>query len=105
MILTLFFFFFITKSKNYYEPGVLLEATPLFLRGRGKAVYILSSSDPTLALLLMGFTEYDDYFFIIFIFGNKIFVYSLSMVFPLFSISIFVCIGYLVFCARIPYLL
>ncbi|MFS7976400.1 hypothetical protein Hanom_Chr10g00892011 [Helianthus anomalus] len=28
--------------------------------GRGKAVYILPSSDPTLALLLVGFTEYDD---------------------------------------------
>ena len=32
----------------------------LFLRGRGKAVYILPSSDPTFALLLVGFTEYDD---------------------------------------------
>ncbi|MFS7985210.1 hypothetical protein Hanom_Chr11g00995841 [Helianthus anomalus] len=32
----------------------------LFLRGRGKVVYILPSSDPTLALLLVGFTEYDD---------------------------------------------
>ncbi|MFS8016291.1 hypothetical protein Hanom_Chr15g01366821 [Helianthus anomalus] len=28
--------------------------------GRGKAAYILPSSDPTLALLLVGFTEYDD---------------------------------------------
>ncbi|MFS8005855.1 hypothetical protein Hanom_Chr13g01242271 [Helianthus anomalus] len=42
------------------EPGVSLEAVSLFLRGRGKAVYILLSSDPTLALLLVGFTEYDD---------------------------------------------
>ncbi|KAJ0449185.1 putative alcohol O-acetyltransferase [Helianthus annuus] len=42
------------------EPGVSLEAASLFLRGRGKAVYILHSSDPTLALLLVGFTEYDD---------------------------------------------
>ncbi|MFS8029337.1 hypothetical protein Hanom_Chr16g01521161 [Helianthus anomalus] len=48
--------------QNYYqaEPGVSPEATSLFLRGRGKAVYILPSSDPTLALLLVGFTEYDD---------------------------------------------
>ncbi|MFS8017806.1 hypothetical protein Hanom_Chr15g01384751 [Helianthus anomalus] len=42
------------------EPGVSLEAASLFLRGRGKAVYILPSSDPTFALLLVGFTEYDD---------------------------------------------
>ncbi|MFS7987494.1 hypothetical protein Hanom_Chr11g01023331 [Helianthus anomalus] len=33
--------------------GVSLEATSLFLRGRGKAVYILPSSDLTLALLLV----------------------------------------------------
>ncbi|MFS8011947.1 hypothetical protein Hanom_Chr14g01314961 [Helianthus anomalus] len=43
-----------------FEPGVSLEATSPFLRGRGKVVYILPSSDPTLALLLAGFTEYDD---------------------------------------------
>ncbi|MFS7890246.1 hypothetical protein Hanom_Chr00s000008g01616481 [Helianthus anomalus] len=43
-----------------FEPGVSLEAASLFLRSRGKAVYILPSSDPTLALLLVGFTEYDD---------------------------------------------
>ncbi|MFS7960483.1 hypothetical protein Hanom_Chr08g00703651 [Helianthus anomalus] len=42
------------------EPGVSLEAASLFLRGRGKAVYILPSSDPTLTLLLVGVTEYDD---------------------------------------------
>ncbi|MFS7999835.1 hypothetical protein Hanom_Chr12g01171281 [Helianthus anomalus] len=42
------------------EPGVSLETASLFIRGRGKAVYILPSSDPTLALLLVGFTEYDD---------------------------------------------
>ncbi|MFS7991782.1 hypothetical protein Hanom_Chr12g01074641 [Helianthus anomalus] len=42
------------------EPRVSLEAASLFLRGRGKAVYILPSSDPTLALLLVGFTKYDD---------------------------------------------
>ncbi|KAF5772034.1 hypothetical protein HanXRQr2_Chr13g0572041 [Helianthus annuus] len=38
----------------------LLEAASLFLWGRGKAVYISPSSDPTLALLLVGYTEYDD---------------------------------------------
>ncbi|MFS7910234.1 hypothetical protein Hanom_Chr02g00103871 [Helianthus anomalus] len=46
--------------QNYYRAGVLLEAASLFLRGRGKTVYILPSSDPTFALLLVGFTEYDD---------------------------------------------
>ncbi|MFS7960899.1 hypothetical protein Hanom_Chr08g00708451 [Helianthus anomalus] len=40
--------------------GVSLKAASLFLLGRGKVVYILPSSDPTLALLLVGFTEYDD---------------------------------------------
>ncbi|MFS8029154.1 hypothetical protein Hanom_Chr16g01518981 [Helianthus anomalus] len=40
--------------------GVSPEAASLFLRGRGKAVYILPSSYPTFALLLVGFTEYDD---------------------------------------------
>ncbi|MFS7914369.1 hypothetical protein Hanom_Chr02g00152561 [Helianthus anomalus] len=47
-------------SNSTMEPGVSLEAASLFLWGRGNAVYILPSSDPTLALLLMGFTEYDD---------------------------------------------
>ncbi|KAF5806690.1 hypothetical protein HanXRQr2_Chr05g0224541 [Helianthus annuus] len=42
------------------EPGVSLEATSLFLRDRGKAVYIFPSSNHTLALLLVGFTKYDD---------------------------------------------
>ncbi|MFS7966608.1 hypothetical protein Hanom_Chr09g00775801 [Helianthus anomalus] len=42
------------------ESGVSLEAAPLFLRGRGKVVYILPSSGPTLALLFMRFTGYDD---------------------------------------------
>ncbi|MFS7949306.1 hypothetical protein Hanom_Chr06g00569981 [Helianthus anomalus] len=42
------------------EPRVSLEAGSLFLRGRGKVFYILPSSDPTLALLLVGFTKYDD---------------------------------------------
>ncbi|MFS7939205.1 hypothetical protein Hanom_Chr05g00448971 [Helianthus anomalus] len=41
------------------EPGVSLEAASLFLRVRGKVVYILPTSNPTLALLLVGFTEYD----------------------------------------------
>ncbi len=36
---------------NHIEPGVSLEAASLFPRVRGKAVYILPSSDPTLALL------------------------------------------------------
>ncbi|KAJ0940434.1 hypothetical protein HanRHA438_Chr02g0083371 [Helianthus annuus] len=42
------------------ERGVSLEAASLFLRGRGKVVYILPSSDPTLALLLVGFTKYGE---------------------------------------------
>ncbi|MFS8007473.1 hypothetical protein Hanom_Chr14g01261381 [Helianthus anomalus] len=46
--------------QNYYRVEVSLEAASLFLRGRGKAVYILPSSDPILALLLVDFTEYDD---------------------------------------------
>ncbi|MFS7916322.1 hypothetical protein Hanom_Chr02g00175781 [Helianthus anomalus] len=46
--------------QNYYGAGVSLEATSLFLRGRGNAVYILPSLDLTLALLLVGFTKYDD---------------------------------------------
>ncbi|MFS7988266.1 hypothetical protein Hanom_Chr11g01032701 [Helianthus anomalus] len=46
--------------QNYHRAGVSLEAASLFLRGRGKAVYILPSSDPTLALLSVGFTKYDD---------------------------------------------
>ncbi|MFS7933347.1 hypothetical protein Hanom_Chr04g00378651 [Helianthus anomalus] len=54
--------------QNYYRVGVSLEAVSLFLRGRGKTVYILPSSDPTSALLLVRFTEYDDdyyYFYLI----------------------------------------
>ncbi|MFS7913290.1 hypothetical protein Hanom_Chr02g00140121 [Helianthus anomalus] len=42
------------------EPRVSVEATSLFLRGRGKAIYVLPSSDSTLALLLVEFTDYDD---------------------------------------------
>ncbi|MFS7961233.1 hypothetical protein Hanom_Chr08g00712561 [Helianthus anomalus] len=39
---------------------VSLKAVFLFLRGRCKVVYILPSSDPSSALLSVGFTEYDD---------------------------------------------
>ena len=46
--------------QNHIEPGVSLEAASLFSGDRGKAVYILPSSDPTLALLYVGLTEYDD---------------------------------------------
>ncbi|MFS8003753.1 hypothetical protein Hanom_Chr13g01217621 [Helianthus anomalus] len=45
---------------DFIELDVSLEAASLFLQGRGKAVYILPSLDPTLALLLMGCTQYDD---------------------------------------------
>ncbi|MFS7943134.1 hypothetical protein Hanom_Chr06g00496751 [Helianthus anomalus] len=48
------------SCKTTIEPGVSLEAASLFLRGRGKVVYTSPSSDPTLALLLVGYTEYDD---------------------------------------------
>ncbi|MFS7924423.1 hypothetical protein Hanom_Chr03g00272381 [Helianthus anomalus] len=46
--------------QNYYRVGVSLEAASLFLRNRGKTVYILPSSDHTFVLLLVGFTEYVD---------------------------------------------
>ncbi|MFS7909103.1 hypothetical protein Hanom_Chr01g00090851 [Helianthus anomalus] len=46
--------------KTTIELGVSLEAVSLFLWGRGEAVYILPSSDSTLALLLVGFSEYVD---------------------------------------------
>ncbi|MFS8000755.1 hypothetical protein Hanom_Chr12g01182131 [Helianthus anomalus] len=46
--------------KSTIESGVSLEVVPLFQRGRGKIVYILPFSYPTLALLLVIFTEYDD---------------------------------------------
>ncbi|MFS7911000.1 hypothetical protein Hanom_Chr02g00112801 [Helianthus anomalus] len=46
--------------QNYYGTGVSLEATSLFLRGESKTVYILLSLEPTLVLLLVRFTEYDD---------------------------------------------
>ncbi|MFS7901398.1 hypothetical protein Hanom_Chr16g01421121 [Helianthus anomalus] len=42
------------------EPGVSLEVASLFLRGKGKTLYTLPFSDPTLTLLLVGFTEYND---------------------------------------------
>ncbi|MFS7942658.1 hypothetical protein Hanom_Chr06g00490991 [Helianthus anomalus] len=48
------------SCKTTIEPGFSVEATFLFLRSRGKIVYIIPSSDPTLALLLVRFTEYDD---------------------------------------------
>ncbi|KAJ0724940.1 putative transcription factor bHLH family [Helianthus annuus] len=40
-----------------------MEDTVLYsfvIKGKGNVVYILPSSDPTLALLLLGFNEYDD---------------------------------------------
>ncbi|KAJ0933809.1 hypothetical protein HanRHA438_Chr03g0100361 [Helianthus annuus] len=46
--------------KTTIEPGVSLEAASLLLQDRSKVVYILPFSNPTLALLLVGFTEYDD---------------------------------------------
>ncbi|MFS8007120.1 hypothetical protein Hanom_Chr14g01257271 [Helianthus anomalus] len=46
--------------QNYYGAGVSPEAASLFLRGRGKVVYILPFSDPTFALLLVKLTKYDD---------------------------------------------
>ncbi|MFS8000161.1 hypothetical protein Hanom_Chr12g01175111 [Helianthus anomalus] len=63
------------------ESGVLLEAVSLLLRGRGKAVYILPSSDPSLALLLVGFTEYDDDLFL----NGKFYIieYHWSIIVPL----------------------
>ncbi|MFS8014979.1 hypothetical protein Hanom_Chr15g01351021 [Helianthus anomalus] len=56
-------FFIITKLLLLFfiiEPRVSLDVASLFLRGRGKFVYILPSLDSTLALLLMRFIEYDD---------------------------------------------
>ncbi|KAJ0823343.1 hypothetical protein HanPSC8_Chr16g0742611 [Helianthus annuus] len=46
--------------QNYNRAKGLTGSSLSILRGRGKAVYILPSSDPTLVLLLVGFTEYDD---------------------------------------------
>ncbi|MFS7903753.1 hypothetical protein Hanom_Chr01g00027751 [Helianthus anomalus] len=46
--------------QSYNRAGVSLEAVSLFLCGRCKVVYILPFSDPILAFLLVGFTEYDD---------------------------------------------
>ncbi|KAJ0762797.1 putative oxoglutarate/iron-dependent dioxygenase, isopenicillin N synthase [Helianthus annuus] len=47
---------------NFHPHNYLPEAVSLLLRGRGKTVYILPSSDPTLTLLLLliGFIKYDD---------------------------------------------
>ncbi|MFS7999473.1 hypothetical protein Hanom_Chr12g01166571 [Helianthus anomalus] len=47
------------SCKTTIEPEVSREAVSLFLQVRGKAVYILPYSDTTLALLLVGFTEYE----------------------------------------------
>ncbi|MFS7970291.1 hypothetical protein Hanom_Chr09g00819291 [Helianthus anomalus] len=46
--------------QNYYRARVSQEAASLFLQSRDNVVYILPSLDPTLNLLLMGFTEYND---------------------------------------------
>ncbi|MFS7940778.1 hypothetical protein Hanom_Chr05g00468371 [Helianthus anomalus] len=46
--------------QNYHRAGCLTGSSLSIPTGRGKVVYILPSSDPTLALLLVGFTEYDD---------------------------------------------
>ncbi|MFS7923912.1 hypothetical protein Hanom_Chr03g00266431 [Helianthus anomalus] len=51
---------FKAQCKTTIEPRVSLETTSLFLWGRCKTVYILPFLDSTLALLLVGFTEYDD---------------------------------------------
>ncbi|MFS7911021.1 hypothetical protein Hanom_Chr02g00113091 [Helianthus anomalus] len=42
------------------QAGVSLEAASLFIHVIGKTICILPSSNPTLALLLVGFTKYDD---------------------------------------------
>ncbi|MFS8017478.1 hypothetical protein Hanom_Chr15g01380881 [Helianthus anomalus] len=47
--------------QNYYQTGGLTEVVSLFIRGRGKNVYILPSPNSYLVLLLVGFTEYDDH--------------------------------------------
>ncbi|MFS8001773.1 hypothetical protein Hanom_Chr13g01194301 [Helianthus anomalus] len=46
-------FFFSSESGSHWKQFFL------FLRGRGKTVYILRSLNSTLALLLLGFTEYE----------------------------------------------
>ncbi|MFS7979210.1 hypothetical protein Hanom_Chr10g00924741 [Helianthus anomalus] len=45
---------------HYYRAGGLTEAVYLFLQGRDETVYILRSSNLTLVLLLVRFTEYDN---------------------------------------------
>ncbi|MFS7896719.1 hypothetical protein Hanom_Chr00s005633g01729561 [Helianthus anomalus] len=50
-----------TRARRVYsKPGTNGTGIPDTRRGRGKTVYILPYSDTTLALLLVGFTEYDD---------------------------------------------
>ncbi|MFS7934179.1 hypothetical protein Hanom_Chr05g00388561 [Helianthus anomalus] len=46
--------------QNYNRVGCLIGSSLSILTGRGKAIYISPSSDPTLVLLLVGYTEYDD---------------------------------------------
>ncbi|MFS7968783.1 hypothetical protein Hanom_Chr09g00801561 [Helianthus anomalus] len=46
--------------QNYYRAGGLIGSSLSIPTDRGKTVYILPSSDPTFALPLVGFTEYDD---------------------------------------------
>ncbi|MFS8013422.1 hypothetical protein Hanom_Chr14g01332781 [Helianthus anomalus] len=46
--------------QNYNRVGGLTGSSLSILWGRDKAVYILPSADPTLALLLVGFIKYDD---------------------------------------------
>ncbi|MFS7899148.1 hypothetical protein Hanom_Chr14g01269131 [Helianthus anomalus] len=46
--------------QNYYRVGGLTGSSLSIPMGRCKVVYILPSLDPTLALLLVGFIEYDD---------------------------------------------
>ncbi|MFS7951571.1 hypothetical protein Hanom_Chr07g00596741 [Helianthus anomalus] len=59
-ITTNFFAFVQYIFVKHNEPGVSLKAASIFLRGKGEVVYILPFSELTLALLLVGFTEYDD---------------------------------------------
>ncbi|MFS7929941.1 hypothetical protein Hanom_Chr04g00338331 [Helianthus anomalus] len=46
--------------QNYYRARGLTGNSLSIPTGRGNAVYILPTLDPTLALLLVGFTKYDD---------------------------------------------
>ncbi|MFS7888758.1 hypothetical protein Hanom_Chr00s000002g01598841 [Helianthus anomalus] len=46
--------------QNYNRAWGLTGSSLSILRGRGKVVYILPFSDPTLALILVRFSEYYD---------------------------------------------